>query len=431
MNPLRRMLQWTEKPDDEAQPDASSFEPQTEAENGTHPNPVQSVEETASSQGIIAEHNAENSTPVVPKEDALNPASPVVIRLEFNLPKIEDKGEDANPVMIWQAPRGVLAVFDGMGGAGSTVYQRRGKSYSGAYIASRVAAAEVGRCFSPSFPLPTFPLADSDVGELRQLLSDALKREAAQLEVDVEPSRIKSKLIKRLPTTMAALLVEQQTTSVICQSLWAGDSRCYALSAETGLQQLTTDDLKSGGDALDNLKNDSPMSNCLNADEEFQLHSSVQNLSLPVIVLSVTDGCFGYLFSPAHFEFLLLDSLMLSKDAAHWQDTIISRLQKMAGDDCSLCLLALGWPTYQVLQSAFSKRHQMLKASYIEPLDVLSAEISQDVAALRQIETRKNEAEKRREELRQQLWSRYKETHDGLLVTLPIPTKNKAGEIES
>ena len=429
MKSLRRMFQKTEKSDGEA-PDASSFESQSEAKNGTHPNPTQPVEATESLQDGVAEHNDRECSPPLSKGIAPNPASPVVIQLEFSLPKIENKGEDANPVMIWQAPRGVLAVFDGMGGAGSTVYQRRGKSYSGAYIASRVAAAEVGRCFSPSFPLPTFPLADSDVGELRQLLSDALKREAAQLELDVEPSRIKSKLIKRLPTTMSALLVEQQSKDVICQSLWAGDSRCYALSAAAGLQQLTTDDLKSGGDALDNLKNDSPMSNCLNADEDFQLHSNVQTLPLPIVVLSVTDGCFGYLFSPAHFEFLLIDSLMLSKDATHWQDTIISRLQKMAGDDCSLCLLALGWSTYEALQSAFSKRHQMLKASYIEPLNVLSIEISQDVATLRQIETRKNEAEKRREELRQQLWSRYKETHDGLLETLPMPIKNKAGETE-
>lgn len=357
-------------------------------------------------------------------ETAIEP----VIQLEFNVPKIEGKGEDADPVMIWQAPCGVLSVFDGMGGAGSTVYQRRGQSYTGAYIASRIAADEIRSCFRPSFPLPTFPLSSAVTEELQQQLKDALRREASQLEVGAEPTRIKSKLIKRLPTTMAMLLVKQEKAHAVCQSLWAGDSRCYGLSAEIGLQQLTTDDLKSGGDALHNLKDDSPMSNCLNADEEFELRSQTQTLPLPVILLAATDGCFGYLFSPAHFEFLLIDTLMTATNVVAWRDLITARLQSFAGDDCSMCLLALGWPTYEALQTAFSKRHQMLNHQFIEPLDVLSAEISKDTATLRQIESRKTEAEKRREELRGKLWARYKETHDQLLKPSPPSEEAKAGE---
>ena len=334
------------------------------------------------------------------------------IGFQFNAPKIEGKGEDADPVAVWQVNRGVLSVFDGMGGAGSTAYQHRGISYSGAYIASRVAAGEVQRLFSPAFPLPTIPL---DVRDLRDRLNQVLQREAAALESQSEPSRLKSKLIKRLPTTMAALLIERQGNEVLCQSVWAGDSRSYALSPQRGLQQLTADDLKVNGDALENLKGDSPLSNCLSADGDFELRSQIERLPLPIILLSATDGCFGYLFSPAHFESLLLDTLASATDAPQWRDALVARLQVTAGDDCSLCLLALGWSSFQELQAAFSLRRQNLQREYIEPLDDMTRTIDEDTALLHQVEERKTTAEKRREALRQQLWLRYRDTHDQFL----------------
>ena len=340
------------------------------------------------------------------------PSDSEPIGIQFNAPKKDGKGEDADPVAVWQANRGILAVFDGMGGAGSTSYQHRGTSYSGAYIASRVVAGEVQRLYSPAFPLPTIPL---DVRDLRDRLSQVLQREATSLESESEPSRLKSKLIKRLPTTMAALLIERQANEVLCQAVWAGDSRCYALSPQRGLQQLTADDLKVNGDALENLKDDSPLSNCVSADGDFELRSQIERLPLPVILLSATDGCFGYLFSPAHFESLLLDTLASATDAVGWRDALVARLRITAGDDCSLGLLALGWSSFQELQAAFSLRRQNLQREFIEPLDEMTRTIDEDAALLNQVEERKTQAEKRREALRQQLWLRYRDTHDQFL----------------
>lgn len=353
---------------------------------------------------------AQRSTP--PATSPLTSRDLEAIGFQFNAPKIEGKGEDADPVAVWQANRGALSVFDGMGGAGSTTYQHRGTSYSGAYIASRVVAGEIQRLFNPAFPLPTIPL---DVRDLRERLSQVLQREAASLESESEPSRLKSKLIKRLPTTMAALLFERQENEVLCQAVWAGDSRCYALSPQLGLQQLTTDDLKVSGDALENLKGDSPLSNCLSAEGDFELRSQTERLPLPVILLSATDGCFGYLFSPAHFESLLLDTLASAGDAAQWRDALVARLQVTAGDDCSLSLLALGWSSFKELQSAFSLRRQKLQREFIEPLNEMTRFIDEDAALLHQVEERRKSAEKRREDLRQQLWLRYRNTHDQFL----------------
>ena len=40
----------------------------------------------------------------------------------FNLGKIPDQGEDSDPILRDGPDLGLLAVFDGMGGAGGTVY---------------------------------------------------------------------------------------------------------------------------------------------------------------------------------------------------------------------------------------------------------------------------------------------------------------------
>jgi serine/threonine protein phosphatase PrpC len=64
----------------------------------------------------------------------------------------------------------------------------------------------------------------------------------------------------------------QKPAESVCNVFWAGDSRCYLLSAPAGLQQLTEDDLKTKGDAPANLVEDSPMSNFINADVDFVLN---------------------------------------------------------------------------------------------------------------------------------------------------------------
>ncbi len=372
-------------------------------------------------------------TPIPRENDS--PAQPMAVPsalrdgatgFHFNAAKVEGKGEDADPVATWQENRGVLAVFDGMGGAGSTMYEHRGTLHTGAYIASRLAASEIERLFAPAFPLPLVPL---DEKGLQERLSRALQKEAAFLESGAEPSRLKSKLIRRLPTTMAALCLERpesDSATVKCQAIWAGDSRCYALSPSRGLQQLTTDDLKTGGDALENLKGDSPLSNCLNADGDFVLHSQIWTFSLPVMLISATDGCFGYLFSPAHFEFLLLDALLSAGNVSQWQETVIARLRDSAGDDCSMALLALGWPSLSEMQQGFRERHRFLRDTYIVPLDTLSQSIQQDAAVLQETASRKADAEERRNALRQELWLRYKADHDRLLSETPkgVPAKS-------
>ena len=362
------------------------------------------------------------------------PPPTVRFGFQFNVAKVEGKGEDSDPIAIWDQNWGVLAVFDGLGGAGSTVHHLNGMARTSAYIASRVAMSEINKRLSvPVFePRLTIPL---DISKLRDQLENALRSEAEFLDTESEPTRLKSKLIKRLPTTMAALFMAPvDETTLECQTVWAGDSRCYSLSSHAGLQQLSKDDIKSGGDALDNLKTDSPLSNYLNADTNFELHSTVTTFTQPLILLTATDGCFGYLLSPAHFEFLLLDTLAQTNNTLQWREEIIKRLKNIAGDDCSMALLALGWSSFDVLKADFRDRHTQLQEEFIRPLDDLTQKIERHAALLSRVESRKGEHETCREALRQELWHRYRTTHDQHLhseIATPHPnTFNPALTLE-
>ena len=57
----------------------------------------------------------------------------------FNLGKIAGQGEDSDPILRDGPDLGLVAVFDGMGGAGGTVYETPDGPRTGAYLASRVA----------------------------------------------------------------------------------------------------------------------------------------------------------------------------------------------------------------------------------------------------------------------------------------------------
>ena len=72
--------------------------------------------------------------------DSLPPTADVptagpTVSFGFNLGKIPDHGEDSDPIVREGPDLALLAVFDGMGGAGGTVYETEDGPRSGAYLA--------------------------------------------------------------------------------------------------------------------------------------------------------------------------------------------------------------------------------------------------------------------------------------------------------
>lgn len=210
------------------------------------------------------------------------------------------------------------------------MYEIDGESHTGAYLASRLACQTLTDFFSEYSELPGGDAAASELAcKLRGALATAFNRRLTDL--DAVESPLKGSLIRRLPTTMAAVLFDVAPSPpelVRYTVLWAGDTRAYVLDPALGVQQLSIDDIKTDGDALENLVADSPLSNCVCACSSFVVNANNGLQPLPAVFLVATDGCFNYFLSPAHFEFALLDTLVSSQDDEDWSRRLRERIAK-------------------------------------------------------------------------------------------------------
>jgi serine/threonine protein phosphatase PrpC len=319
--------------------------------------------------------------------------------------KIPNKGEDAEPLLkLEKNGVSILGVFDGLGGAGSTIYEENGVTRSGAYIAARIAKEVTLKTLTSQ----QFRNAKDITKNLRDKLASTLQQKAVAL--NNTPSKLKSSLIKRLPTTAAIIFFQQKNNlSLDCLSMWAGDSRGYCLTPTEGLCQITQDDLKSGDDALDNLLNDSPLSNYINADTDFILnHRFFNNFDSPCVLLVATDGCFNYVPTPMHFEFLLLKTLSTAKTQDEWQHQLKEELVKITCDDVSMALAAIGWSDFNSFQQCFENRYQFILKKYIDEFNEIDGKIKsleQELAVYKLI----------REKKRMDLWIKYKTSYEALI----------------
>jgi serine/threonine protein phosphatase PrpC len=331
------------------------------------------------------------------------------VSFKFCTAKVVGEGEDADPILRVGPDLGLLGVFDGMGGAGGRVYDTPDGRRTGAYIASRFARNVVERLMleliKPEWNLD----GGATAAELQRVLTSSLAARLAELKAP--ETTLRSKLVKALPTTMT-LAVLQRTDSAAsqyaCHLFWAGDSRAYVVDPESGLRQLTTDDLRSGGDAMRNLTDDSVMSNCISADTEFQINHRQVELQAPFLLLCATDGCFAYVRSPMHFEHLLLSTVRGARDVAGWQKALESAVTAITGDDAALALLGVG-ADFAGFKKLFRERTEEVARRYIDPLDELNGNVDraeQELAGLRA----------RRTELGGELWGAYKQDYERYLV---------------
>jgi serine/threonine protein phosphatase PrpC len=340
------------------------------------------------------------------------------VSFKFCTAKVAGEGEDADPILRIGPDLGLLGVFDGMGGAGGRVYDTPDGRHTGAYIASRFARNVVERLMleliKPEWNLD----GPATAAELHRVLASSLAARLAELKAP--ETTLRSKLVKALPTTMT-LAVLQRTDPVAgtyaCHLFWAGDSRAYVVDPEGGARQLTTDDLRSGGDAMRNLTDDSVMSNCISADTEFHINHRRVELQAPFLLLCATDGCFAYVRSPMHFEQLLLSTLQDAKDAEAWRRALEARVTAITGDDAAMALLGLS-ADLDGFKKLFRDRTAELQRRYIDPLDKLDGQVQRAEQELANLKTR-------RTELGTELWDAYKPGYERLLDA-PAPAGEEA-----
>lgn len=290
---------------------------------------------------------------------------PLDFIISFCRDMIPEHGEDSYCYSFCDTA-GMLGVFDGCGGAGA----RKHDFYSGrteAYIASRLCAGAFYDSFRAIFPC-SLPAS--------QVASEVFAPTSVQRLVAYEPPKdetgfeIKGSMVRTLPTTAAAALVQlEEDGSVLVSSIWAGDSRVFLLDSN-GLAQLSVDDT-SVPDPMENIYEDGILKNVFCSDRRVKLHCKTIRIHPPFVVLSATDGCFGYVSTPMEFEGILLNTLLDANSPAAWEEKLTDLIGCSAGDDHTLCLASFGYSDFPSLQKSFAKRYAYILRHYLDPVQKL------------------------------------------------------------
>ena len=278
--------------------------------------------------------------------------------------KILDHGEDAPAILHAKYTHGFIGVLDGMGGAGNEKYTTPdGVERSGAYIGARAARDFLNGWYA------SHTTASINAADLARGFNDALQ--ATFTTLVSKPSLIKSKMRRTLPTTLAAIRYHSVDSSTQIDALWAGDSRAYVLTTD-GLRQISKDDADVDESSLSGFMQDAPLTNCISLNSDTVIHTHTQHVAGPCVLIVATDGCYGYLSSPAHLEQLLFACMRDATSTSQWGELVQARLLPVAGDDFSMALVCIGWKNHADVVAQFATRHQRMSAR-VGQLDTLNA----------------------------------------------------------
>lgn len=264
--------------------------------------------------------------------------------------KKEGRGEDSDPILFYDDNIIVLGVFDGMGGAGGAEWDsdftENGQFKTKAYIGSRIVRNAIEKVIKDD---SSIVLKEDFSNELKSII---IERYTVEKEKYPPKSNggLRSALIKEYPTTLAIASIIQESDKYIINSYWAGDSRNYIWTPK-GLFQISIDDLKGNLDPLQNLHEDAPMSNCIQADGPFSIRH--KHIELPLdekfAVISATDGCFGYYPSPMDFHKALINSVKASHDFKQLEDKLTEAFAFVTADDFSFSIAFIGYKKFKEL----------------------------------------------------------------------------------
>ena len=278
--------------------------------------------------------------------------------------KVSGKGEDAEPAMrIHRSGVGVLGVFDGTGGAGAASARLLpdGTDLSGAYVASRLAKEVTEAWGTETLDRGSGP---SDPDQLRDRLQRALTDETTY--PDVPRSTMKGSLQRVLPTTLAATVFRVGEPAVSVDAAVGGrlpGLRSHPRPGPAGADHRRHPRDRRAGP----IRNDQPMSNLVCADRPFVINHRRYEIDQPVVLLAATDGCFGYVRTPAHFEHLLLDTMARASGTGSWTIELVESLAAIAADDCSFSLGAFGFGSFEQMQGEFARRLDYLTEVHWAP----------------------------------------------------------------
>lgn len=279
---------------------------------------------------------------------------------------IADNGEDGYMFSV-NDNYGIIGVFDGCGGLGSRKYAEYNNK-SGAYISSRAAAKAALTWFEKFSADKSKGLSQNTIKDICLELKVDIVNALKAYEQRTRSNTIKGSMTKSFPTTAAMILFENKNDMLYSFYIWAGDSRGFVLTP-SGLTQITKDDIENEGDALDNISDDGKLTNVVSADGDFILNNRMITCEKKGVLITATDGCFGYFSTPMEFEYMLTDTLLKSNSIESWKKRISDYIKEYTADDYTVGLVAFGYKNFKKLKKEYSERHKLLYKKYIKRLD--------------------------------------------------------------
>ncbi len=273
---------------------------------------------------------------------------------------VEGQGEDCYCSSLG-ADSALSGVFDGCGGIGARSYRSFGM-HTGAYMASRVVSGAVYEWYRREMA-DGWREQPQMVQEIRKSIDRAYHACGTYAQ---ERMKIRGSLVRDYPTTAAVALAHEEGKDIVLDILWAGDSRVYLLTPR-GLLQATADDVE-GSDAMENLQDDGAMTNVLSSDGKYVLHHRRVRSDRPFMVITATDGCFGYYHSPMEFENVLLQSLTRAQSPLAFQTALNGAFREVAGDDYTFGLMSFFFGSFENTREQFRERARYMQTAYADCL---------------------------------------------------------------
>lgn len=280
---------------------------------------------------------------------------------------VEGEGEDSHYIGNTDQSA-LIGVFDGSGGLGSRRYDSYGKR-KGAFMASHVLSSGLKAWYQSkeweSCQNDT-KIAESMNRYFLNNLKLCEKHASGYL-------KLKGSMVRDFPSTASIAFLVRDNQDLKLFVIWAGDSRVYILG-KNGLKQLSEDD--ADGDAFESLLNSGAMSNVLSSDGDYVLHSKAFSVTEPVMIISASDGAYGYVNTPMDFEYLIVKTICQSETPSEFRAGLFNELKERAGDDVTFAYMNIGFGSYKGLRSYFAKRKKELEDKYITKLDANRGNLS-------------------------------------------------------